>query len=194
MKIFAAAVAMALAGRAAAQDPAPGWLAYAVGACSGGRAAWAGVGGCRPCGTLRPPRAALRYRNGPRCRRCQLPACTRARTRLPSPSSAANPPSAGQRITYIEAQWTVLGIPSQGGAFYSPWFGIETSDNLNLYQPGACQATPVQGTCRGCTECPADACVATSCRLCCACVRRAGTGSPACQRISRVPAGERQGF
>ena len=28
-----------------------------------------------------------------------------------------------------------LGVPKQGGAFYSPWFGIETSDNLNLFQP-----------------------------------------------------------
>jgi hypothetical protein len=32
-------------------------------------------------------------------------------------------------------RWTVGGIPAQGGAFYSPWLGIEASDNLNLIQP-----------------------------------------------------------
>lgn len=40
----------------------------------------------------------------------------------------------------MEAQWTVGGTPAVGGAFYSPWYGIETSDNLNLYQPGECKS------------------------------------------------------
>lgn len=52
---------------------------------------------------------------------------------------AAVSPVAGQRITYMEAKWTVGGTPAVGGAFYSPWYGIETSDNLNLYQPGKCR-------------------------------------------------------
>uniref|UniRef100_A0A6B2LHB7 Uncharacterized protein n=1 Tax=Arcella intermedia TaxID=1963864 RepID=A0A6B2LHB7_9EUKA len=38
-------------------------------------------------------------------------------------------------ITYIEAKWTVGQNPTVGGAFFSPWFGIEASDNLNLIQP-----------------------------------------------------------
>jgi hypothetical protein len=37
----------------------------------------------------------------------------------------------------LEAQLCtqVPSNPTVGGAFYSPWFGIETSDNLNLFQP-----------------------------------------------------------
>jgi len=42
---------------------------------------------------------------------------------------------AGKRITYIEAKWKVPDNPKRDGAFFSPWFGIETSDNLNLIQP-----------------------------------------------------------
>lgn len=38
-------------------------------------------------------------------------------------------------ITYIEAKWRVPDDPADGGAFFSPWFGIEASDNLNLIQP-----------------------------------------------------------
>lgn len=49
-------------------------------------------------------------------------------------AKAVSPTNAG-RLTYAEATWTNLGVPAQGGAFYSPWFGIETSDNLNLFQP-----------------------------------------------------------
>jgi len=41
----------------------------------------------------------------------------------------------GTRITYMEAKWKVGAKPRAGGAFYSPWFGIEASDNLNLIQP-----------------------------------------------------------
>jgi len=39
------------------------------------------------------------------------------------------------RITYMEAKWKVGQNPTVGGAFFSPWFGIEASDNLNLIQP-----------------------------------------------------------
>lgn len=35
----------------------------------------------------------------------------------------------------MEAKWVVGQNPKQGGAFFSPWFGIESSDNLNLIQP-----------------------------------------------------------
>jgi len=38
-------------------------------------------------------------------------------------------------ITYIEAKWVVPDDPNESGAFFSPWFGIEASDNLNLIQP-----------------------------------------------------------
>eukprot|EP01012_Entosiphon_sulcatum_P052037 TRINITY_DN71494_c0_g1_i1.p1 TRINITY_DN71494_c0_g1~~TRINITY_DN71494_c0_g1_i1.p1 ORF type:complete len:239 (+),score=37.97 TRINITY_DN71494_c0_g1_i1:23-718(+) len=38
-------------------------------------------------------------------------------------------------LTYIEAKWKVGQNPRRTGAFFSPWFGIETSDNLNLIQP-----------------------------------------------------------
>jgi len=41
----------------------------------------------------------------------------------------------GGRITHAEAKWVVLDNPTEGGCFYSPWFGVETSDNLNLFQP-----------------------------------------------------------
>jgi hypothetical protein len=38
-------------------------------------------------------------------------------------------------ITYIEAKWVVPDNPKRDGGYFSPWFGIETSDNLNLIQP-----------------------------------------------------------
>eukprot|EP00026_Physarum_polycephalum_P016542 Phypoly_transcript_17470.p1 GENE.Phypoly_transcript_17470~~Phypoly_transcript_17470.p1 ORF type:complete len:224 (+),score=34.94 Phypoly_transcript_17470:84-755(+) len=39
------------------------------------------------------------------------------------------------RITSLEAKWVVPDNPKRKGAFFSPWFGIESSDNLNLIQP-----------------------------------------------------------
>lgn len=60
----------------AAQDPAPGWLAYATAQCP-----------------------------------------------------------AGTRITHMEAKWKVGVNPPESFAFFSPWFGIDTTDNLNLLQP-----------------------------------------------------------
>lgn len=41
----------------------------------------------------------------------------------------------GGRLTYMEASWKVGSNPKSGGAFFSPWFGIESADNLNLIQP-----------------------------------------------------------
>eukprot|EP01129_Flabellula_baltica_P003278 TRINITY_DN13075_c0_g1_i1.p1 TRINITY_DN13075_c0_g1~~TRINITY_DN13075_c0_g1_i1.p1 ORF type:complete len:265 (+),score=48.82 TRINITY_DN13075_c0_g1_i1:28-795(+) len=60
-----------------AQDPAPGWMAYAVG---------------------------------------EVPAGT-------------------QRITRMEAKWKVSNNPPSSNAFFSPWFGMDPDDNLNLIQP-----------------------------------------------------------
>eukprot|EP00999_Lentomonas_sp_LEN2_P000409 NODE_1410_length_870_cov_127.752355_g1364_i0.p1 GENE.NODE_1410_length_870_cov_127.752355_g1364_i0~~NODE_1410_length_870_cov_127.752355_g1364_i0.p1 ORF type:complete len:252 (+),score=57.71 NODE_1410_length_870_cov_127.752355_g1364_i0:61-816(+) len=71
-------IAVVLVAAVVAQDPAPGWLAYAMG---------------------------------------------------------VSPDNPNERITYIEAKWVNLQNPSEGGGFYSPWFGIEASDNLNLIQP-----------------------------------------------------------
>eukprot|EP01063_Lacrimia_lanifica_P026088 TRINITY_DN3458_c0_g3_i2.p1 TRINITY_DN3458_c0_g3~~TRINITY_DN3458_c0_g3_i2.p1 ORF type:complete len:231 (+),score=87.95 TRINITY_DN3458_c0_g3_i2:76-768(+) len=44
-------------------------------------------------------------------------------------------PDGKGRITRAEAKWQVLDAPKQGGCFYSPWFGVESSDNMNLFQP-----------------------------------------------------------
>eukprot|EP00053_Salpingoeca_punica_P004877 m.51421 g.51421 ORF g.51421 m.51421 type:complete len:262 (-) comp12988_c0_seq1:46-831(-) len=44
-------------------------------------------------------------------------------------------PTGQGKITYMEAKWTVGNNPRRSGAFFSPWFGIESSDNLNLIQP-----------------------------------------------------------
>jgi len=49
-------------------------------------------------------------------------------------AQAVSPTGAG-RITFAEAYWVNLQNPVEGGAFWSPWFGVETSDNLNLLQP-----------------------------------------------------------
>ena len=61
----------------AAQDPARGWMAYAVGAV----------------------------------------------------------PSTVSRITKLEMTWTVGKEPTHSSAFFSPWFGMDPADNLNLIQP-----------------------------------------------------------
>ena len=48
---------------------------------------------------------------------------------------AQDPTGENRRITFIEAYWAVCDDPKVSGAFFSPWFGIETSDNKNLIQP-----------------------------------------------------------
>eukprot|EP00036_Acanthoecidae_sp_10tr_P011183 CAMPEP_0182926210 /NCGR_PEP_ID=MMETSP0105_2-20130417/11204_1 /TAXON_ID=81532 ORGANISM="Acanthoeca-like sp., Strain 10tr" /NCGR_SAMPLE_ID=MMETSP0105_2 /ASSEMBLY_ACC=CAM_ASM_000205 /LENGTH=257 /DNA_ID=CAMNT_0025064091 /DNA_START=35 /DNA_END=808 /DNA_ORIENTATION=+ len=67
----------ALVGTAAAQDPAGGWMAYAVGSV--------------PAGTT--------------------------------------------RITRLSMSWVVSKNPRWSRAFFSPWFGMDPADNLNLIQP-----------------------------------------------------------
>jgi hypothetical protein len=69
-------VAALLVAVVVAQDPAPGWLAYATAECP-----------------------------------------------------------AGTKITGMEAKWLVGANPPSSFAFFSPWFGIDASDNLNLLQP-----------------------------------------------------------
>jgi len=76
-KVVLVVVVACIAARVVAQDPAEGWLGYAMG---------------------------------------------------------VNPAGTGI-ITHMEAKWKVGQNPVVGGAFFSPWFGIEASDNLNLLQP-----------------------------------------------------------
>merc|ERR1711907_799013 len=45
-------------------------------------------------------------------------------------------PSSYERITRLEMTWTVSDNPSRrSNAFFSPWFGMDPADNLNLIQP-----------------------------------------------------------
>lgn len=45
-------------------------------------------------------------------------------------------PSSYDRITRLEMTWKVSSDPERrSGAFYSPWFGMDPEDNLNLIQP-----------------------------------------------------------
>jgi hypothetical protein len=75
--VLSAAVAASLCGVARAQDPATGWMAYAVGVI----------------------------------------------------------PSDYERITRLEMTWQVGAKAPLSNAFYSPWFGMDPADNLNLIQP-----------------------------------------------------------
>lgn len=50
-------------------------------------------------------------------------------------ATGTNPNQDDTPITFIEAYWKNCDNPKTEGAFFSPWFGIETSDNLNLIQP-----------------------------------------------------------
>jgi hypothetical protein len=38
-------------------------------------------------------------------------------------------------ISFIEAYWKCGANPPKSNAFFSPWFGLDTTDNLNLIQP-----------------------------------------------------------
>ena len=44
-------------------------------------------------------------------------------------------PAGVERITSIEMTWTVGEEPKHSRAFFSPWFGMDPADNLNLIQP-----------------------------------------------------------
>jgi len=44
-------------------------------------------------------------------------------------------PSGTERITHLEMKWKVGENPKSSSAFFSPWFGMDPADNLNLIQP-----------------------------------------------------------
>ena len=45
-------------------------------------------------------------------------------------------PAGTERITKLEMTWKIGADPRRGtGAFFSPWFGMDPLDNLNLIQP-----------------------------------------------------------
>jgi hypothetical protein len=44
-------------------------------------------------------------------------------------------PSGAERITKLDMTWTVGENAKRSSAFYSPWFGMDPADNLNLVQP-----------------------------------------------------------
>jgi len=44
-------------------------------------------------------------------------------------------PDATERITRLEMTWTVGQDPPSSYSFFSPWFGMDPNDNLNLVQP-----------------------------------------------------------
>ena len=44
-------------------------------------------------------------------------------------------PSGTERITKMQMTWTVGEKPRESNAFFSPWFGMDPIDNLNLIQP-----------------------------------------------------------
>merc|ERR1719506_272967 len=44
-------------------------------------------------------------------------------------------PSSAQRITKLQMTWKVGAAAKRSSAFYSPWFGMDPADNLNLLQP-----------------------------------------------------------
>ena len=44
-------------------------------------------------------------------------------------------PSEHERITRLEMTWTIGARPRRSRAFFSPWFGMDPDDNLNLVQP-----------------------------------------------------------
>ena len=75
--LTAAVLSLATASTSLAQDPAEGWMAYAVGSI----------------------------------------------------------PDSKERITRLEMKWKVGQEPKSSYAFFSPWFGMDPSDNLNLIQP-----------------------------------------------------------
>ena len=44
-------------------------------------------------------------------------------------------PDSYDRITRLEMTWKVGADAKSSRAFYSPWFGMDPDDNLNLIQP-----------------------------------------------------------
>lgn len=44
-------------------------------------------------------------------------------------------PAGTTRITRLEMKWTISNDPQPSFAFFSPWFGMDPADNMNLIQP-----------------------------------------------------------
>lgn len=44
-------------------------------------------------------------------------------------------PATAERITRLDMTWTVGAEPRSSRAFFSPWFGMDPADNLDLIQP-----------------------------------------------------------
>merc|ERR1719198_2642851 len=44
-------------------------------------------------------------------------------------------PDDANRITRLEMKWKVSENPRDSRSFFSPWFGMDPNDNLNLIQP-----------------------------------------------------------
>ena len=44
-------------------------------------------------------------------------------------------PAGVERITSLSMSWVVSSDPHPSMAFFSPWFGMDPADNLNLIQP-----------------------------------------------------------
>lgn len=44
-------------------------------------------------------------------------------------------PAGTTRITKLSMAWKVSQNPKLSRAFFSPWFGMDPADNLNLIQP-----------------------------------------------------------
>lgn len=52
-------------------------------------------------------------------------------------AKGVNPAGDETPITFFEAYWENLKVPEEKApnCFYAPWYGLETTDNLNLIQP-----------------------------------------------------------
>ena len=49
--------------------------------------------------------------------------------------AVGTPPAGTTRITKLDMTWKVGGDSKPSGSFYSPWFGMDPADELNLIQP-----------------------------------------------------------
>ena len=49
--------------------------------------------------------------------------------------AVGNVPAGVDRVTRLEMTWKVGASPARSRAFFSPWFGMDPADNLNLIQP-----------------------------------------------------------
>jgi hypothetical protein len=120
------AVVALIAAVAVAQDPAEGWLGYAKGTAE-----------VRLCAKVRREgRNVWRSREWSENHVLIMVGFLQLSSRTTCSSGSPETHSQLQgRITYVEAKWRCGDNPARGDAFFSPWFGIETSDNLNLIQP-----------------------------------------------------------